>query len=57
MEKSSGADLLKIVADAEPIARLSTGDEMRVLDISRGWAWGYGPEGRVGYVVAEAIAP
>ena len=31
------------------------GDEMRVLDISGGWAWGYGPDGRVGYVRAEAV--
>ena len=39
------------------LAQLSAGDEMRVLDISRGWAWGYGPDGRVGYVRAEAVAP
>ena len=39
------------------VAELSAGDEMRVLDISRGWAWGYGPDGRVGYVRAEAVAP
>jgi hypothetical protein len=44
-------------ADAEQIADLQEGDELRVLDISRGWAWGYGPNGRVGYVTAEAIAP
>ena len=37
------------------LAKLASGDEMRVLDISRGWAWGYGPDGRVGYVRAEAV--
>jgi hypothetical protein len=37
------------------LAQLAAGDEMRVLDISRGWAWGYGPDGRVGYVRAEAV--
>lgn len=40
---------------AEPILHLSAGEEMRVLDISRGWAWGYGPGGQVGYVHAAAI--
>jgi hypothetical protein len=39
------------------LGKLGSGDEMRVLDISRGWAWGYGPDGRVGYVRAEAVAP
>jgi len=43
--------------DAEPIAALQAGDELRVLDISRGWAWGYAPDGRVGYINAEAVAP
>lgn len=38
-----------------PLASLQAGDEMRVLDISRGWAWGYGPGGKVGYVPATAI--
>ena len=38
-----------------PLARLEAGEEMRVLDISRGWAWGYGPGGQVGYVPAAAI--
>jgi len=44
-------------SEAEQIADLQEGDELRVLDISRGWAWGYGPNGRVGYVAAEAVAP
>ena len=42
-------------ADSEPIVALRAGDELRVLDISLGWAWGYGPDGRVGYVRAEAV--
>ena len=42
-------------ADAEPIAQLGAGDELRMLDNSRGWAWGYGPDGHVGYVPADAV--
>ena len=41
--------------DAELFAELRPGDEIRMLDLSRGWAWGYGPDGRVGYVDAEAV--
>ena len=41
--------------DAKPITELCAGDEIRMLDNSRGWAWGYGPDGRVGYVPAEAV--
>ena len=41
--------------DAEPLAELRAGDEIRMLDLSRGWAWGYGPDGRVGYIRAEAV--
>jgi len=40
---------------SQPIALLNVGDEIRVLDLSRGWAWGYSPSGRVGYVRAEAV--
>ena len=41
--------------EAEPLAQLSAGDEIRMLDNSRGWAWGYGPDGRVGYIRSEAV--
>ena len=41
--------------DAQPLAELCAGDEIRMLDMSRGWAWGYGPDGRVGYVQADAV--
>jgi len=41
--------------EAAPIAQLSAGDEIRMLDNSRGWAWGYGPDGRVGYIRSEAV--
>ncbi len=43
--------------DVDPIAELHEGDEIRMLDLSLGWAWGYGPDGRVGYVRADAVAP
>ena len=42
--------------DCDPIAQLGEGAEMRVLDIRSGWAWGYAPDGRVGYVPEAAIA-
>jgi hypothetical protein len=42
--------------DAELIAELPAGSEFRLLDDSGGWAWGYGgPDGRVGYVRADAL--
>ena len=41
--------------ESEAVSELRAGDEMRVLDISLGWAWGYGPDGRVGYVPAAAV--
>ena len=42
--------------DGEKIGRVKAGDELRMLDSSRGWAWGYMPDGLVGYVRAEAVA-
>ncbi|HVF36492.1 MAG TPA: SH3 domain-containing protein [Sphingomicrobium sp.] len=41
--------------ESEALAELAAGDELRMLDCSRGWAWGYAPDGRVGYVPAEAV--
>ena len=41
--------------DADLIANLAKGDAYRMLDNSRGWAWGYAPDGRVGYVRAAAV--
>ena len=41
--------------DSELILGLGKGDALRMLDNSRGWAWGYGPDGRVGYVRAAAV--
>ena len=40
---------------SECLATLAPGDELRMLDCSRGWAWGYGPDGRVGYVRSAAL--
>jgi Bacterial dipeptidyl-peptidase Sh3 domain len=45
-------------ADSDAICRLSHGDEMWLLDDTRGWAWGYaGPDRRVGYVRSETLNP
>ena len=41
--------------DGEPLGDLSAGAVLRMLDCSRGWAWGYAPDGRVGYVSFEAL--
>jgi hypothetical protein len=54
--------LVPAVARAEPsldspaLAALEPGDELRMLDLSRGWAWGYLPDGRVAYVEASAVS-
>jgi len=47
--------LLQPANDSEMLAELSHGDEILMLDMSLGWAWGYGPDGRVGYVRADAV--
>jgi hypothetical protein len=55
---ATAADFLRDPEDdSDLLAKLQPGDEIRMLDLSRGWAWGYGPDGRVGYVRAEAVAP
>ena len=42
---------------SEVIAELKPGEELWMLDDTRGWAWGYGgADRRVGYVRAEAVA-
>lgn len=50
---------LLLAADvaAVTVATLVEGDEIRILDCSRGWAWGYGPDGQVGYVRSEFLVP
>ena len=52
----AAAPLLPEPADeGEAITQLSAGDAIRMLDNSRGWAWAYGPDGRVGYIRAGAV--
>ena len=41
--------------DSVAIASVEVGDQIRMLDCSRGWAWGYLPDGRVAYVTATAV--
>ena len=43
-------------AGSTRLAELQPGDEIRILDVRGGWAWGYGPDGRVGYVPEGALA-
>ena len=53
----SAAPFLAAADDqAEVFGTLNPGDELRMLDNSRGWAWGYGPDGRVGYVRSAALS-
>lgn len=49
------ATLLSARTDGEAIAALAVGDEFRMLDCTGGWAWGYGPDGRVGYVPGDSL--
>ena len=41
--------------DSEAIDQVAAGDIIRMLDCSRGWAWGYLADGRVAYLSASAI--
>ncbi len=42
--------------ESELLGSLRAGEGFRMLDSSRGWAWGYARDGRVGYVPAGAIS-
>lgn len=39
----------------EVLLSLVPGDTFRMLDCTGGWAWGYGPQDRVGYVRSDAL--
>jgi hypothetical protein len=41
-------------SDAYQLAELPAGTPLRILDISRGWAWGYAG-GQVGYLPARLV--
>ena len=59
LRRLAAAAPLRAAADdgAEIIADLRPGDELWMLDDTRGWAWGYaGPDRRVGYVRNDAVA-
>ena len=38
------------------VASVVAGDHLRMLDCSRGWAWGYLADGRVAYLAADAVS-
>ena len=42
--------------DSLVLGEVAPGDELRMLDCSRGWAWGYLPDGRVAYLEASAVS-
>lgn len=48
--------LVEPADNGEVLANLNAGNSFRMLDNSRGWAWGYaGEEQLVGYVRADAL--
>ena len=42
--------------DSIVVAQVAPGDQLRMLDCSRGWAWGYLADGRVAYLTAAAVS-
>ena len=42
--------------DSTVLGEVVPGDELRMLDCSRGWAWGYLADGRVAYIEASAVS-
>jgi hypothetical protein len=55
MRLTQAAPLTSAPSDtAEPLALLEPGTTLRILDKSRGWAWGYAGD-LVGYVPASAF--
>jgi hypothetical protein len=42
--------------DSAPVATVEAGETLRMLDCSRGWAWGYLESGQVAYIAASAIS-
>ena len=42
--------------DSAEVAQVAPGDEFRMLDKSRGWAWGYLADGRVAYLAADTVS-
>lgn len=42
--------------DSAALAAVQIGDLFRMLDCSRGWAWGYLADGRVAYVAADTVS-
>ena len=42
--------------DSAALGEVAPGEELRMLDLSRGWAWGYLPDGRVAYIEASAVS-
>lgn len=41
--------------DSEQIGMVKSGDLLRMLDCSLGWAWGYLPNGRVAYLPSGVV--
>jgi hypothetical protein len=53
---TSDAKLMAAPSEAaDAVAALAKGDAFALLDSTRGWAWGYAADGRVGYVPASAV--